>query len=596
MNELTEYYILLDHADGILLMISFVIRFLLPLLAFLVIFRCAKSLFADLPEGETWGWLEDGEGTRYPLSHFENTVGRAGSADVTIPDPLAAPTHAVLIRSGKGVWRLRPLRAKNAVFLNGEQIRGPVELMPGDEVTFAATDLVFRPLSEEEERDQALNRRKPGGVWRAWLTLLLLTEFQLLTAAAHWIAAAEKLDPAIPLAFGALIAGEWFYYFFMRILRRRGFEIEILVFFLTTVGTSVIATSVPGDLYKSTLFFVAGLAAFLILGWFLRDLERIRHLRIPLAVGGLLMLAVNLLIAGSTNGARNWISVAGFTLQPSEFVKVCFVFAGAATLDKLFARKNLYWFVAFSAACVVALALMSDFGTAAVFFVAYLVIAFLRSGDVATVILSLSGAGLAGVLAVAAKPYIAGRFSTWLHAWDYASSGGYQQTRTMMAAANGGLFGLGAGSGSLYKVFAADTDMVFGMVCEELGLLVALSAVAAFAIMAAFVIRSARTARSSFYVIGASGALAVLLFQIALNVLGAFDILPFTGVTFPFLSKGGSSLLSCWCLMAFIKAADTRQNASFTVKLPASYRRAVRTRELEDYIDEQMKKGGSTHA
>lgn len=108
----------------------------------------------------------------------------------------------------------------------------------------------------------------------------------------------------------------------------------------------------------------------------------------------------------------------------------------------------------------------------------------------------------------------------------------------------------------------------------------------AFAIMTLFLIRSARTARSSFYVIGAGGALAMMLFQMMLNVFGAFDILPFTGVTFPFLSKGGSSMLACWCLLAFIKAADTRQNASFAVKLPKKYRKTVRYYDEEEEGEE----------
>ncbi|MBR5743658.1 MAG: FHA domain-containing protein, partial [Clostridia bacterium] len=180
MNELTEYYILLKHAEGIFLAISFLIRFLLPVFAFLVIFRAARSLFADRAEDEIWGWLEDEEGKKIPLSHFENTVGRSAGADAVLEDPLAAPYHATLIRSGRGVWTVRPWRAKNAVFLNGELVREARPVEDGDEVTFATTPMIFRSISAEEERDQALRRKKPGGVWRSWLTLLLLTEFQLL--------------------------------------------------------------------------------------------------------------------------------------------------------------------------------------------------------------------------------------------------------------------------------------------------------------------------------------------------------------------------------------------------------------------------------
>ncbi len=94
-------------------------------------------------------------------------------------------------------------------------------------------------------------------------------------------------------------------------------------------------------------------------------------------------------------GARNWLEIGGFSFQPSEFVKLTFVIAGAATLDKMFARKNLFVFIAFAAVCVMALALISDFGTALVFFVSYLIIAFLGR-DFATVFY-LSAAPCGGI-------------------------------------------------------------------------------------------------------------------------------------------------------------------------------------------------------
>ena len=136
----------------------------------------------------------------------------------------------------------------------------------------------------------------------------------------------------------------------------------------------------------------------------------------------------------------------------------------------------------------------------------------------------------------------------------------------MSAAAGGGLFGKGAGSGWLKQVFAANTDLVFAMVCEEQGLIIGICMVLAVLAMAFFAVRSARHGRSAYYAIAACGAMSMLMVQMALNVFGSVDILPFTGVTFPFVSRGGSSLLSCWMLMAFLKGADTRRGASFVVR------------------------------
>jgi cell division protein FtsW (lipid II flippase) len=99
-----------------------------------------------------------------------------------------------------------------------------------------------------------------------------------------------------------------------------------------------------------------------------------------------------------------------------------------------------------------------------------------------------------------------------------------------------------------------------------LGLLIALCSIAALLVLAFFAVRSARNGRSCFYAIGACAATSLMLAQLALNVFGSMDLLPFTGVTFPFVSRGGSSLLSCWMLMAFLKGADNRRDASFAVR------------------------------
>ena len=113
---------------------------------------------------------------------------------------------------------------------------------------------------------------------------------------------------------------------------------------------------------------------------------------------------------------------------------------------------------------------------------------------------------------------------------------------------------------------AANTDMVFAMVCEEEGLIIAVIMVIAVLVLALFAVRSARMGRSAYHSIAACAAMSMLLAQLALNVFGSLDILPFTGVTFPFVSRGGTSLLCCWMLMAFIKSADNRREASFAVR------------------------------
>ncbi|MBQ2996818.1 MAG: FtsW/RodA/SpoVE family cell cycle protein, partial [Oscillibacter sp.] len=147
---------------------------------------------------------------------------------------------------------------------------------------------------------------------------------------------------------------------------------------------------------------------------------------------------------------------------------------------------------------------------------------------------------------------------------------------TMSAAASGGLVGMGAGNGWLHRIAAADTDLVFGMLCEEWGLVIALFAVASIVTLAFFTVRILRVGRSSFYTIAACAAGSLMVFQTCLNVFGAVDLLPLTGVTFPFVSNGGSAMMSSWGLLAFLKATDTRENASFAI------RRSARRKLRED--------------
>ena len=116
-------------------------------------------------------------------------------------------------------------------------------------------------------------------------------------------------------------------------------------------------------------------------------------------------------------------------------------------------------------------------------------------------------------------------------------------------------------------VFAADSDVVFATVSEEWGLVLGILLIACMVILALFAVRSASLGRSSFFTISSCTAASILLAQVILNVLGTVDVLPLTGVTFPFLSNGGTSMLCAWGMLAFVKAADTRQNASFAVPL-----------------------------
>ena len=539
--------------------------YLFPVLALGILIRCAVSLLTVRPEPEVWAWLTTPDGAHIPVTHWESLIGRGAGCDVQLGYPTVSRTHAVLTRYDDGSWTISDAHSKSGVFVNGKQTALSA-LRFGDVITMGGVNFTLIPLTKEQERIQAGTRTRAGHAVHQMPTLLLLTLFQLLTAIQLILGGC---DPALELtAFGGLIGLEWALYLALRAFRRTGFEAETLAFFLCTMGLAVVSSSAPESLIKELLAIVAGVCVFLVVCWSLRDLERAKTVRYLAAVAGIGLLAFNLLFGVEKFGARNWIQLGGVSFQPSEFVKVCFIYVGASTLSRLMAKRNIVLFIAYSAVICACLALMKDFGTAIIFFVAFLVIAFLRSGNFATIALAIAATGFAGVLVLRFLPYARNRFEAWGHVWDYALTTGYSQTRSMMCIASGGLFGLGPGKGWLKYVAASDTDLVFAFVSEEWGLIMAVLMVACIVILACFVVRSAPAGRSCFYTIGACAAVTVMVTQTILNVFGMADFLPLTGVTFPFVSNGGSSMVCVWGLLAFIKAADTRQNASVAIRVP----------------------------
>ena len=550
---------------------STVWRYLAPALALLILWRCAKPLLRFRREPETWAWLVMPDGRQLPVTHWENIIGRSKGCDIIVNFPTVSRSHAVLTRYDDGSWSLTDIGGRGAVSVNGQPV-SVCALEYGDRIDLGGVEMMLAPTTAEEVEEQNYYRTKPAKLAWPGLTLLLLTLFQLLTAVQFSITSKPEQVSQAVLGFVVLIGLEWMLFLTLKLLRRSSFEVEMIGFFLTTMGLAVIASFRPSAVFKQLVCVAGGIVIYLLIAWSMRDLARAKKFRYVAAVCGFGMLVLTLLLSyvfgWQTNGARSWIYLGSFSLQPSELAKLCFIYVGASTMDRLVTKRNLISFIAYSAATCGCLALMSDFGTALVFFAAFLVIAFLRSGSFATIALACAATGFAGVAALSIRPHIMRRFSTWGHVWEDVQGGGFDQARAMMCVAVGGLFGTGAGNGifKLQPVQAPDTDYVFAYVCEEWGLIVGVLTVACIIVLAVFVLRSCVVGRSSFYAIGACAAVTILMVQTMLNVLGTMDLLPLTGVTFPFVSNGGSSMLCSWGLLAFIKAADTRQNASLAVK------------------------------
>ncbi len=541
-----------------------VFRYVAPALCLVLLLRCAIPLLTFRREPEVWAWLQLPNGKRLQVHHWENVIGRSRRCDIVVELPQVSRNQGVLTRYDDGSWTVSAADNGSGIFVNGEPV-DIVALQEGDVITVGGVDMVFLPVSRKQEIEISKLRTRASSGWTSLINVILLTAFQLLTVLAFGSSRPETIGYVIT-GFAGIAVLQWGLLFFYFFIRKPAFEVETIAFFLCSMGMAAICTVCPQEAVKQLIAMILGIVGFLALGWSMRDLERAKKIRYLAAVGGIGLLVVTLLFGKEYYGAKNWLVIGGFSIQPSELAKVCFVFVGASTMDRLMRKRNIILLIAYTVLLCGCLALMNDFGTALIFFFAFLVIAFMRSGSVGTVALAITALGFAGVIGLKIAPHALRRFAAWRHIWEDPLGAGYQQTRALMCIASGGLFGLGAGNGKMRHIFAADSDVVVATVAEEWGIFMLILLVASIAVLAVFSLRSASIGRSSFYAIGTCTASGILLVQTIFNALGTVDILPLTGVTFPFLSNGGSSMIAAWCLLAFIKAADTRRSGSFAVR------------------------------
>lgn len=544
-------------------------RIIVPLLAGYVSWRCYTSFKAGQRRRDPVVMLlDEGSGARFPVLYWENSVGRSRSCDICLPVAEVSRDHAVFMRREEG-WFVCDTGSKGGVLVNGRKISGPKLVRIGDNMTFGGVTLTLyntSSLPEKKRRFQALLRGRAASPLQLMLVSSLvhiLMAMQLaLGAAIGGSEAAGDFDPMmfLPEA-GVLVLGWGLYIYSMAVQHRISFEIETIAYLLSGIGINLLAGTDLGAARTQLAAMLIGIVLFCFLIWFMNDMDRVAKFRLPIGIGALCLFVLNLVLGTTSYGSKNWIYIGPISIQPSEFIKIAFVFVGTSTLDRLQTKKNITEFLVFTGACIGFLFLMRDLGTALIFFATFLVIAFMRSGSVRTIVLILAAAALGVFLILTFMPYVADRFSVWGHVWEHTQEDGMQQTRVMTYMASGGLFGMGLGRGYLKYIFAADSDLVFGLLCEEQGVLLGLIVVMSIAGFTLYARSDVTRSRSTFFSIAACAVAGLLLFQTCLNVFGVTDILPLTGVTLPFISAGGSSMASTWGLMAFLKASDERTYA-----------------------------------
>ena len=538
------------------------LRMLMPLFAIVIVYQCYAAMRRRRrPEKPLVSLYNPNSGGMIPVVFWENSIGRSKSSDIIINDLSVARNHCVLLRRSAG-WFISDVGSVTGTFVNGVRVHGRAQVLIDDMITIGSTEYQLKrggDFNSKLRPNRFFQKASDKPAIQSWKLMFMITLFHLFMAveAMFWNDATHVYSPLI--LFGALAAVEWgFFCVSYFALRRVNFELESLALFLTGIGVMMLVRQVEKSAYVQLIAGAIGMALYCLIVKFIEDPDRVNKLRLPVMIAAVVFLSTSIVFGKVTNGAANWVRIGSISFQPSEFVKTLFIFIGASALDQLMTKKNLIELIVFSVVCVGLLAFMGDFGTALIFFITFLLIAFMRSGDFRTVILAIASAVFGVVLVLSYKPYVADRFKTWRHVWEYTSTGGFQQASAMMYIASGGLFGVGIGNGFFKQIGESESDLVFALIGEEMGIIVAIVIALAVALLIIYTRAITTRSRSAFYSISACCAAGLLVVQLSLNVLGAVDILPFTGVTFPFISAGGSSIISCWGLLAFIKAADER--------------------------------------
>lgn len=543
------------------------LRVLMPVYAIIIVYQCYAAMRRRRrPEKPLVTLYNTVTGQKLPVIFWENSIGRSKSSDIVVDDPTVSRNHCVLLRRASG-WYICDTGSKGGTYVNGEAAEGRTRVLIDDVINVGNSQFQFLRGEDYDENlrySWFFKKVNDKPAMKSWKLMLLITLFHffMCVEAVFWQDGTNKYSPLV--LFGCLAVAEWTFFFVStKVLKRVSFELESLALFLTGVGVMLLVRQVERSAYVQLIAAVVGMALFCVIIKFIEDPDRTSStkLRYGLMIAAVGLLGVSIVFGKITYGAANWIRIGGISIQPSEIVKIIYIFIGANTLDRLQTKKNLLEFIIFSAVCVGLLALMGDFGTALIFFMTFLLISFMRSGDFKTVILAIAAAVFGVSIVLRFKSYVLDRFKAWGHAWEYANDLGYQQTHVLTYITSGGLFGVGIGNGFLKGVGASESDLVFGLVSEEMGVIVAITLAVAVACLVIYARAITTRSRSTFYSISACCAAGLLVIQLSLNVFGATDILPLTGVTFPFISCGGSSVLSCWGLIAFIKAADERTYA-----------------------------------
>lgn len=291
----------------------------------------------------------------------------------------------------------------------------------------------------------------------------------------------------------------------------------------------------------------------LFVPYFVKKLKFLDHLTWIYGLIGILSLAIVAVLGAATHGSKISYTIGGFSFQPSEFVKILFVFFIAGMLKKSTSFGQVALSAVLSAVHVFILVFSKDLGSALIFFVAYVVMLFVATKNYFYLLAGILGGGGAAYVAYLLFSHVQVRVVAWLDPWNNINDSGYQITQSLFAIGTGGWYGMGLYQGDPTSIPYVEKDFIFSAIAEEMGILFALCLI--LVCLSCFItfMQIAMQMKEDFYRYIAVGLGTIYMFQVFLTIGGGTRFIPLTGVTLPLISYGGSSILSTILMFCIIQ-------------------------------------------
>ena len=386
------------------------------------------------------------------------------------------------------------------------------------------------------------------------ITLFILVSYTLLSLRNGSI---DYIAMLFSLACVALVLVQ--YLLFRFVFVHADLQVMIIVSMLTNIGLALQYRFDSQTAVKQLIWYGISLVIMILIMIIMPRMRNLKRFGFVCGILGVLLLGITIVIGTEINGSTNWIVIKGFSIQPSEPAKILMILLLAGSLAKHQQIRRLFPTGIIIGIAMILLVLQKDLGATLLYFCTAVLMLYLGTGNFSVTALAFLLGAIGAVVSYMLFSHVRVRVFAWLNPWEDPLGRGYQLVQSLIAISSGGLFGMGLGMGEAATYLPQhESDFIFSSICEEYGQIIGLC-VAAFYIVLIFrgCILALRS-RGRFDSILCFGIVSILAIQTFINIGGVIKLIPLTGVTLPFVSYGGSSMLTSFALIGMLQALSIK--------------------------------------